>query len=151
MAVSFRKYTHSYIKTAVLDKNDCNSQNGHYRPCQPKLALHVPQCNNGWFWKQHHWLTLLQNKPMMNQIIVDMFQWHTNPHLPLVLVATIFHHIMPTEASMIHHWSQSDDTKLNKLIKQGIVNPEDKRINAIKAMHMQWAHKLYKNFTKLIW
>jgi len=51
---------------------------------------------------------------------------------------------------MSHRWGESDNTKLNQLINEGIFDPEDQRWDAIKAILIHWAHKPYKNFAKLI-
>lgn len=76
-------------------------------------------------------------------------------HLVLRILCMSYHNplakkIMPLKASQNHRWGKSDDTKLNELINQGAINPDDRSRDAIKAIHAHWAHKPYKTFAELI-
>jgi hypothetical protein len=57
---------------------------------------------------------------------------------------------MPPRSHPTTYWKSGDDAKLLSLIQQGIIDPADRSIAAIKRLHKEWPQKPYKSFAQLV-
>ena len=55
-----------------------------------------------------------------------------------------------TANSTTHIWKAADDAKLLSCGKQGLIDPADQSLSAIKRLHQEWPHKMYKSFAHLV-
>jgi|JI7StandDraft_1071085.scaffolds.fasta_scaffold698630_1 hypothetical protein len=55
-----------------------------------------------------------------------------------------------TANSTTNNWKAADDAKLLSFVKQGLIDPADRSLSAIKRLHQEWPHKTYKSFAHLV-
>jgi hypothetical protein len=57
---------------------------------------------------------------------------------------------MPPRSNPSTYWKSGDNAKLLSLVQQGLVNPADRSIAAIKQLHKEWPQKPNKSFAHLV-